>query len=235
MSRTQYTSAEGRTIAERVYRERGFRSRIGAGARPALVNVDLANAWTRPGSAFSCDGMDRVVTHVARLLSAARARAVPVVYTTVAYEAHLHDAEPWIRKIPALASLRMGSSLVAIDERIAPGPEDTVLVKKMASAFAGTPLATMLHALAVDTVIVTGVTASACVRHTVEDALFHGFRPLVVAEAVGDRIPAAVEYNLFDIDSKFGDVETAEMVLQYLEKLPLAEWAILSRGGAPSR
>ena len=34
-----------------LYQERGFQRRIGFGERPALLNIDLANAWTRPGNA----------------------------------------------------------------------------------------------------------------------------------------------------------------------------------------
>src|SRR3712207_8656865 len=51
-----------------------FRS-VGFGERPALINIDLANAWTRPGNPFSCDGMDVIIPGVQRLLAAARARA----------------------------------------------------------------------------------------------------------------------------------------------------------------
>ena len=65
----------------------------------------------------------------------------------------------------------------------------------------------------------TGVTASACVRETVCDGLADGFRPIAVKEAIGDRIPGAVLWNLFDIDAKFGDVETVETCLQQLDRI----------------
>jgi N-carbamoylsarcosine amidase len=67
--------------------------------------------------------------------------------------------------------------------------------------------------------VVTGVTASACVRETVCDGLADGFRPIVVREAVGDRVPGAVLWNLFDIDAKFGDVEPLESCLQQLDRI----------------
>ncbi|MDP6345446.1 MAG: isochorismatase family protein, partial [Alphaproteobacteria bacterium] len=105
--------------------------------------------------------------------------------------------------------------------RIAPRPDEQVIIKKRASAFHGTYLAGFLRAAGVDTVIVTGVTMAGCVRHTVEDAIAEGFRPIVVREAVGDRVAGVVEWNLFDIDAKFGDVEPLENVLAYLDKLPL--------------
>jgi len=118
-------------------------------------------------------------------------------------------------KVP-VESLKSGSRDVAIDDRIAPLPSELVMVKKRASAFHGTPLAGYLRAVQVDTVIITGVTCSACVRNTAEDAMAEGFRPIVVRECVGDRIQGAIEWNLFDIDAKFGDVEPLARVLAYL-------------------
>ena len=70
-----------------------------------------------------------------------------------------------------------------------------------------------------DTVILTGVTMAGCVRHTCEDAIAEGFRPIVVRECVGDRVPGVVEWNLFDIDAKFGDVEPLDSVLEYLDRI----------------
>ena len=78
-------------------------------------------------------------------------------------------------------------------------------------------LAGFLRAANVDTILVTGVTACACVRQTICDGLAEGFRPIAVKEAIGDRIPGAVLWNLFDIDAIFGDVETVERCLQYLD------------------
>jgi N-carbamoylsarcosine amidase len=202
-----------------LYLNRGFQRRIGFGKRPALINIDLANAWTRPGNAFTCDGMETIIPATQALLKAFRARKLPVVFTTTAYdvtEGPNSDMGLWQYKIP-VEVLKAGSWEAAIDDRIAPEPGEHVIVKKRASAFHGTYLAGMLRAAGVDTVIVTGVTACACVRNTVEDAIADGFRPIVVREAVGDRIIGAVEWNLFDIDAKFGDVEPLDKVLAYLQ------------------
>jgi maleamate amidohydrolase len=203
-----------------VYRERGFMRRIGYGKKPALINIDLANAWTRPDNPFTCDGMDTIIPGVKALLDASRAKGVPVVYTTTAYRNPTgpnSDTGLWHLKIP-VEVLKEGSEACAIDDRIAPLPDEQVIVKKRASAFNGTYLAGYLRALGVDTVIVTGVTMAGCVRHTVEDAIAEGFRPIVVRECVGDRVPGVVEWNLFDIDAKFGDVEPLQSVLDYLRR-----------------
>jgi len=204
-----------------LYRDRGFMRRVGYGERPALVNIDLANAWTRPDNPFTCDGMDVIIPGVQRLLAGARSKSIPVVFTTTAYavtDGPGTDMGLWHHKIP-VEVLKLGTDAVAIDERIAPEPQEHVIVKKFASAFHGTYLADFLRAAGVDTVIVTGVTMAGCVRHTVEDAIGLGFRPIVVRECVGDRVAGAIEWNLFDIDAKFGDVEALEDVLAYLDRV----------------
>jgi N-carbamoylsarcosine amidase len=206
-----------------IYQQRGFQRRVGFGERPALVHIDLANAWTRPGNAFSCDGMDVIIPAVQRLNAAARPKGIPIVYTTTAYNVTggpNSDMGIWHHKIP-VEVLQLGTDAVAIDERIAPDPGEQVIVKKRASAFHGTYLAGFLRAHGVDTVIITGVTMAGCVRHTTEDAIAEGFRPIVVREAVGDRVPGVVEWNLFDIDAKFGDVEPLDRVVEYLDALPV--------------
>jgi maleamate amidohydrolase len=202
------------------YKTRGFQRRIGFGKRPALLNIDLANAWTRPGNAFTCDNMDEIIPATQKLLAAFRRRGLPVIFTTTAYDVTDRnvpgDMGLWHYKIP-VEVLKVGSEAAAIDSRIAPREGEHVIVKKRASAFHGTYLSGMLKAMRVDTVIVTGVTAAACVRNSIEDAIAEGFRPIAVREAVGDRIAGAVEWNLFDIDAKFGDVEPLEKVLAYLD------------------
>jgi nicotinamidase-related amidase len=204
-----------------IYQRRGFQRRVGFGERPALIHIDLANAWTRPGHAFSCDGMDVIIPAVQRLNEAGRAAGIPIVYTTTAYavtDGPNSDMGLWQRKIP-VELLELGTPEVAIDERIAPLPGEQVIVKKRASAFHGTYLSAFLTAARVDTVIITGVTMAGCVRHSTEDAIAEGFRPIVVREAVGDRVPGVVEWNLFDIDAKFGDVEPLERVIDYLAEI----------------
>lgn len=204
-----------------LYQNRGFQRRIGYGKRPALLNIDLANAWTREGNPFTCDGMDVIIPGVQKLLALVRAKNCPAVFTCTAYnvtDGPNTDMGLWHYKIP-VEVLKVGTEWTQIDDRIKPLPTEQVLIKKRASAFHGTYLAGFFRSMDVDTVIVTGVTMTGCVRHTVEDAIAEGFRPIIVRECVGDRIAGAVEWNLFDIDAKFGDVEPLENVLKYLDNI----------------
>lgn len=203
-----------------LYQNRGFQRRIGWGRKPALVNIDLANAWTREGYPFTCEGMETIIPAVQQVLAAFRAKGLPIIYTTTAYDiidGDHTDMGLWGKKIPTEA-LAAGTPAVEIDERLERRDDEMVIVKKQASAFRGTNLTSFLNAASVDTVVVTGTTASACVRATVEDAIADGFRPIVVRECVGDRIAGAVEWNLFDIDAKFGDVEPLADVLAHLQR-----------------
>ncbi|WP_027255724.1 isochorismatase family protein [Leisingera aquimarina] len=210
--------------ASALYKERGFQRRVGFGKKPALVSVDLANAWTRPGNPFTCDQekMDNeIIPGMQRLLEACRANGHPVIHVTTAYEitdrkAPFTDMGLWHDKIPVDVVDLADKDLWAIDSRIAPVEGEYTLLKKRASSFHGTELAGILRANGVDTILVTGVTACACVRQTICDGIADGFRPIAVKEAIGDRVPGAVAWNLFDIDAKFGDVETVDTCVDYL-------------------
>ena len=211
--------------ASALYKERGFQRRIGFGRRPALINVDLANAWTRLGNPFTCENIDdQIIPGVQALLAACRRNGHPVVHVTTAYQVTdttgvATDMGLWHCKIPIEVVDQGKPELWAIDSRIEPVGGEQVLLKKRASAFHGTYLAGFLRANNVDTILVTGVTASACVRTTICDGLAEGFRTIAVKECIGDRVPGAVAWNLFDIDAKFGDVETVADCIRYLDEV----------------
>ena len=192
--------------ARDVYDARGFGGRQGAGKRPAVVVVDFIEGFTNPESPLACDA-DAAIGATRQLLDAARVADAPVIFTTVCYEDDdLERATAFIAKAPALATLRPGSAWVEVDARLAPGPEEPVLVKLFASAFFGTDLDEMLRQAGCDTVVVTGASTSGCVRATVVDALQYGYRVLVPRDGVADRALDAHNGSLLDIDAKYGDV-----------------------------
>jgi maleamate amidohydrolase len=198
-------------------RHAGFHGRAGFGQRPALIVVDVNRGFTDPASPLVCD-LDGVVEAIGQLLDRARSAAVPVVFTTVSFdEGGKETAAAFIDKVPALLTLEAGSEWVEIDSRIAPRADEPVLNKLFTSAFFGTALASLLEEWDCDSLIVTGASTSGCVRATVVDAIQHGYRPVVPREAVGDRNPDAHAANLYDIDTKYGDVVSVDDVLVHLE------------------
>ena len=194
----------------------GFGERQGAGRRPALLVIDMSLGFTSPESPLCCD-LDGVVDAIAALLDGARARELPIVYTTVSYgQGERAAAKAFIEKIPVLLALAEGSPFTGIDPRLAPRSGEAVLNKLFASAFFGTPLQSLLAAHDCDSVIVTGASTSGCVRATAVDVLQNGYRLTVPREAVGDRDDAAHEQALRDIDAKYGDVVSLEGALELI-------------------
>ncbi|MDL5363354.1 isochorismatase family protein [Halalkalicoccus sp. NIPERK01] len=197
------------------YDEADFGASVGLGDRPALLVIDLINAFTDPTTRLGADVSD-VLDRTERLLAAFREHDLPRYFTTVAFEDSYGDAGRFIEKVPALKELRLGTEAVAVDERIAPIDDERVILKKYASAFFGTDLGTELTTDRVDTLVLAGVTTSGCVRATAVDSLQHGYRTIVPADAVGDRAEGPHRANLFDIDAKYGDVVTTDDVLSHL-------------------
>lgn len=202
-----------------VYQEAGFTGGFRLGGRPALLVVDLSRGFTDPAFPLGADAED-VLAKTASLLDAARRRGVLVVFTTIAYDEATRSVTAWVRKAPSLAGLAVGSPWVEVHPRLAPRPDEPVLVKTGASAFFGTPLPALLAAGGVDTVLVLGATTSGCVRASVVDAVQHGYDTFVVIDCCADRAAGPHEANLFDMTAKYADGMTAEEVRAYLEDLP---------------
>jgi nicotinamidase-related amidase len=199
------------------YKERGiFQGRFGFGVRPALVVIDMAYGWTDPAYAGGSARLDAAIAAIAQLLSAARAKEVPVIYTTSPYQDKPHlksaaDFSPNFRKWDRRAC--------AIDERLRPDAGNYIIYKEHASAFAGTPLVGHLIAGRVDTLLITGCSTSACVRATATDAKSCQLRPIIIREGVEDRSEIAHEWTLFDIQARFADVVSLDEALTYLRGL----------------
>jgi nicotinamidase-related amidase len=178
----------------KIYQQRGFQRRIGFGRKPGLVSVDLANAWTLPGNPFTCERIDEeIIPGMQRLLAACRTNGHVVVHVTTAYQITDRDDPK--------------SDMGLWHHKV---PVESVNIKDE-------------HLWAIDTRIATiegeYVTATACVRTTICDGLAEGFRTIAVRECIGDRVPGAVAWNLFDIDAKFADVESVDTCVNYLNNV----------------
>ena len=193
-----------------------FGTRIGWGKRPALLIVDFMRGYTVPGEPFYAPAVALAVACTVPLLAAARKSEIPVIFTKVQYSGGGAEGGLFVRKIPALRRLLPGSVAAEPVPELAPQGNEVVLTKQYASAFFGTPLASMLTAQGVDTIVLAGCSTSGCVRATAVDGMQHGFRIIVPRECVGDRAPEPNLANLFDIDAKYGDVEAVATVIAKL-------------------
>lgn len=194
------------------YRARHWGGRVGFGARPAVVVIDLARFWLDPGQQIGSH-LDGVVAATCQVLKAARAAAAPVFFTTFAYDPAEPEC-PHDRKLQ-FALPPDAADQFALDPRLQRSPAEKVIRKRYASAFKGTNFHEMLAASGVDTLIVTGISTSHCVYATCRDAT-DSFRVIVPREAVGERCELMHEVFLFDIDLDLGDVTGVEEVISQL-------------------
>lgn len=190
------------------------RESLGLGNKPALVLVDMIEGFTSAECPLGSD-CPSVVAANARLLDAFRRCGLPIYFTTVVYH-NDRQARVFRARIPALNVLTPESRWVKVDSRLAMREGETLIEKQWASAFHGTDIDRRLRDQGVDSLVVTGLTTSGCVRATAVDGLQHDYQVVVPDEAVGDRNPDAHEANLFDLHAKYVDVWSVDEVLAYL-------------------
>lgn len=209
---------EGRCRETLSYEDAGFGRRLEPGRTPALLMVDFIRAYFEPGAQLYM-GSESCLRSAQRLLGLARTAGVPVIHTRVEFTPGGADGGLFFRKVGALEHFAGGGRLGEIMPEVAPQNDEVVVVKQYASSFFGTSLSSTLTAGGIDTLVIAGVSTSGCVRATAVDAIQHGFVPLVVREAVGDRSEAPHEANLFDLQAKYAEVMPEAEAAAYLEGL----------------
>lgn len=190
---------------------------LGLTSRPALLLVDMINGFTDPACALGTACPEVVAANV-QLLEAFRALGLPVFFTTVVYHSE-QQAKVFRRKVPALNVLQPDSHWVKVDSALEPLEGEPVIEKQWASAFFATDLDQQFSALGVDSLVVTGLTTSGCVRASAVDGLQNDYQVVIAEEAVGDRNPEAHRANLFDLNAKYADVLPVAQVLSQLTAL----------------
>jgi maleamate amidohydrolase len=197
------------------YQAAGFGGTLKPGSRPVLLLIDFARAYYDPDSQLYA-GVEAARASAARLHLAARAAGVPAIFTRVEYSPDGHEGGVFYKKIAALKAFHTGSPLGDFTPELTPLPGDAVITKHFPSAFFGTALAEKLHADSIDTILITGLSTSGCVRASAVDALCHGFIPLVVTDAVGDRDASVHEANLFDLGAKTAELVSEAQAAAYI-------------------
>jgi nicotinamidase-related amidase len=205
------------------YADRGYDRSVGVGDRPALVVIDFSRAFTGGHGAFPGGRFDAEIGQTRRLIAGFREAALPILYTTIAYEDPARDAGLWAVKVPWLASCLLGSPLVEIDPALGRADHEPVVVKRFPSILFGTGLHERLQAHGVDSLVLTGCTTSVCVRASAVDAMQHGYRTLVAAEAVGDFTPDLHALHLRDIGARYADVLPVDEVLAHVRRIAASQ------------
>lgn len=203
------------------YDKAGFGGSLGFGKSPALILIDVAKAYIEPDAPLYV-GSEAAFQSMISLTDLARKSNIPIVFTRVEYARGGTDGGLFYEKVGALSLFQKGEPLGDFDDRLRPQSHDIVVTKQYPSAFFGTSLLSTLNSLRVDTCLFAGFSTSGCVRASALDALQHGFRPIIVPEACGDRDPAVQSANLFDLEQKYADLKDLDSVQRYFDQITSA-------------
>ena len=187
---------------------------LGLSGRSALVVVDMINGFTDPECPLGSNCPEVVEANI-KILDAFRLKQLPIFFTTVVYF-NQNQASVFRKKLPALNVLQPNSHWVAVDSALERRKNEVLIEKQWASAFFQTNLDEHFKQLEIDSLVVTGLTTSGCVRASVVDGLQSNYQVVVAKEAVGDRNQEAHKANLFDMNAKYADVVSLSTVTDSL-------------------
>ena len=147
----------------------------------AVIVIDmLADLVT---GELKCDRAQRIIPNIAALIAAARSNKIPVVYSNDAhYEQDFELVNRWGKH--AIKGT-LGAEVIP---ELKPAEGDFTVEKRAYSGFYETGLDSLLRSLyngnAADTLVLTGLHANLCVRHTAADAFFRGYKMVVPKDGV---------------------------------------------------
>lgn len=188
---------------------------LGYGSRPALILIDFVQAYFEPENDLWANPR-AALDSALRLREIAHEKDVPVIITNVVYDETGLTGGVFFKKAKPLTNFLPNAPYNGWPKGLVPGAKDILLSKQYPSAFFGTSLSSTLTAAGIDTLLITGLTTSGCVRATCVDTCSYGFRPIVVEQACGDRHADPHTANLFDMNAKYGDVVSEESAATYL-------------------
>ena len=191
-------------------------TKLGLGKSIALIVVDMTKGFIDSNSPLGFECNDLIESNQ-RLINAFRERELPIFFTTTTYSKD-SEATVFRRKIPDLNILSKDSEWVEFTAKSKPKGSELIIEKNHASAFFNTNLYSELMLMGVDTVVITGVTTSGCVRATAVDGLQNNFNTIVVEDCVGDRNLNSHEVNLHDLNAKYADIVSSRELILEIEK-----------------
>lgn len=195
--------------------------RSGWGKKLSILVIDMTRAFVDDRSGFGCSRTGKpAVKAIRKLLDKTKPIGIPIFYTKGIVGSTPSQYGTRMEKGIGAPPKTLGYEEAAeIADEIAPSEGDVVIAKAKPSAFFGTQLVSLLTYHSVDTLIVTGMTTSGCVRATVVDAFSYNYKVILPPECVADRAEISHQVSLFDMDMKYADVMPLADVLAHLENV----------------
>ncbi len=179
---------------------------LGRKARAAGIEATFTGYW---------QAVDAAVANQRRLLDAAHAAGVVVLFTRIATLTRTaRDVGLQHRLVNLIVPV--DSVDAEILDELQPGPDDIVLSKTSSSPFNSTALHPLLHNLGCHTLLVCGVVTNGCVEGTVRDASDLGYRVIMVHDACAAVTPALHQAAITNLDNAFCNCRSTAEVLAEL-------------------
>lgn len=184
--------------------------------RAVLVVVDVQNDFCHDDGFFGRAGKELQAAQAAAdrlvgLIEAAHRARVPVVFVRTQHD-QWTDSAAWLGRETRKSSpgtICATGSWGAEFFRVAPGPDDCVVIKHRYSAFVGTRLPVVLRTLGRPTLIMTGVATNVCVESTARDAFMRDYQVVMVEDGTAAFSKAEHEAALHNMRTYFGRTVTA--------------------------
>jgi len=182
----------------------------------AVLVVDMLNDFFKPRGKMVLDGGHVLFEPIRKLIRKARSVKVPVIYVNDSHRPSLKKEDREFKK--RAEHCIEGTWGAQVVDELKPQNGDVIITKRRFSGFFETDLDLTLKDLQVDTVIVMGVVTNICVRSTIHDAFFRGYKVIVPRDCVMATGEREQESSLYDIETHFGDVTTSEKVIEMMMK-----------------
>ncbi len=180
----------------------------------AVLVVDMLNDFLKQGGKMVLEGGDAIVKPIQNLLEAGRRSGVPVLYLNDSHRTGLRKDREFTKRAAHCIEGTWGAKVI---EELTPRPDDFVIKKRRFSGFYETDLDLTLKDLMIDTVIVVGVVTNICVRSTIHDAFFRGYRVFVPRDCVMATGEREQESSLYDIQTHFGEVTLSHKIIALIK------------------
>lgn len=189
------------------------------GVKPAIIVVDMTYGFVDDAFPKGCSRMGwPAVNAIEKLLTKGRELGTPVFFSKGMHAQTATQRGRW-KSEKTFDTQVFDPKEYQIVAEIEPKDNEVVVTKTFPSAFFGTNLASMLVFHNIDTVIITGMVTSGCVRATVVDAFSYNFIVVLPEECVGDRGVVSHKVSLFDMHMKYADVVPLSEVSAYLDEV----------------
>ena len=185
----------------------------------AVLVIDMLNDFCKPGGAMVLPGYERLLSPQQTVIDAARRSGAAVIFVVDNHRQNVRRDREFLKRTPHCIENTWGAKVI---DELGACPTDLFVIKRRYSAFFSTDLDLTLRDLDIESLIIMGVVTNICVRSTVHDAFFLGYKVIVPADCVAATGPREQDSSLYDIATHFGAVsDSCSVAAGLLERIAI--------------